>query len=296
MKQPTPAAGGPPAQVEAFYESYVEHHVPYHRSPRGLKGLILRFLPYASWREWRFWRRWTPPGSMLLDLGCARGREIFRERARLCAGADIAPSALKDCARHYDLAVQSLLGALPFPAHSFDCVVSSHVMGHIPREGKDAVVAEIARVLRTGGRSLHVIETDSRHPLIESAKQDPALYQRHLIEPDGHLGLELASEVIQRFARHGLRCIHCEKMEAGPIHPRLMLKWFDNDYALRDQEIGRQVRRARRTMRSPLRLAAAEVGLGLHHCFPGQRAALEHAQFVAVVFEKAAQAGRRAGL
>jgi SAM-dependent methyltransferase len=282
-----PAAAAPAGEVEAFYEDYVEHHVPYHRSPRGLKGLVLRFLPYWSWREWRFWRRWTPAGSRLLDLGCARGREIFRERARLCVGADIARSALIDCNRHYDLAVQTLLGGIPFRSNSFDCVVSSHVLGHIPREDKDAVIAEIARVLKPGGRSLHVIETDSRHPFVELAKRDAALYQRHLIEPDGHVGLELGWEVIERFARHGLRCLGCEKMEAGPIHPRLLLKWFDNEYAARHPEIGREVERARSAIASPLRLAFIEMRLGLHHRLHAHNAPLENAMFIAAVFEKA---------
>ena len=284
--QGSTAAQGPPAEVEAFYEDYVEHHVPYHRSPRGLKGFVLRFLPYWSWREWRFWRRWTPAGAVLLDVGCARGREIFREQARLCIGADIAPSALAECARHYDIAVQAMLGGIPFRSNSFDCVVSSHVMGHIPAADKDAVIAEIARVLKPGGRSLHVIETDSKHPFVELAKQNPALYQRHLIDQDGHVGLEPAPRVIERFARHGLRCVYHETMEAGPIHPRLLLKWFDNEYAGLHAEIGRQVEQARRTVASPARLALAEIRLGLHHALTARSAPLEAAQFLAVVFEK----------
>jgi SAM-dependent methyltransferase len=284
-----PTAGTPAGEVEAFYEGYVEHHVPYHLSPRGLKGFVLRFLPYWSWREWRFWRRWVPAGSRLLDLGCARGREIFRERAQLCVGADIARSALQDCSRHYDLAVQAILGGIPFRSDSFDCVVSSHVLGHIPAAAKDGVIAEIARVLKPGGRSLHVIETDSRHRFVELAKRDPALYQRHLIEPDGHVGLELGWEAIERFARHGLRCLSCEKMEAGPIHPRLLLKWFDNEYAARHPEIGGEVERARRTIASPLRLALAEIRLGLHHQLNAHSAPLEDAMFIAAVFEKTAR-------
>jgi hypothetical protein len=39
-------------------------------------------------------------------------------------------------------------------------------------------------------------------------------------------------------------------------------------------------------MSSPARLAAAEIRLGWHHYSAGQRAPIEHAQFIAVVFEK----------
>ncbi|MEZ5393895.1 MAG: hypothetical protein R2724_13800 [Bryobacterales bacterium] len=55
--------------ARAFYDDYVAEHVPYHRSPRGLKGWLLRALPYWSYQEWRFWRRWVPDGCRLLDLG-----------------------------------------------------------------------------------------------------------------------------------------------------------------------------------------------------------------------------------
>ena len=185
--------------ARAFYDGYVEEHVPYHRSPRGLKGWLLRGLPYWSYQEWQFWRRWVPRGCRLLDLGAARGREIFRERAALAVGVDLAQNALRDCARHYDGAVLGDLGRLPFADASFDCIVSSHVMGHVPAEAKPRVVGEIARLLRPGGVTIHVIETDSRHPLIERAKADPALYRRRLIEPDAHIGLELADAAIGRF-------------------------------------------------------------------------------------------------
>ena len=106
--------------ARAFYDEYVEEHVPYHLSPHGAKGFVLRWLPYWSYQEWRFWRRWVPEGGRLLDLGSARGREVFRERTRLSVGVDLAHAALRDCARNYDGAALADLGRLPFPAGSRD--------------------------------------------------------------------------------------------------------------------------------------------------------------------------------
>ncbi len=273
-------------EADPFYEEYISHHVPFHLNPNGWKGAVLRWLPYWSWREWRFWRRYVPQGGWLLDLGCARGREIFAERAA-CVGLDTARTALLDCAQHYRLAVQSGLTPLPFEDRAFDCVVTSHVIGHIPFADKDAVVAEIARVLKPGGRSVNVIETDSAHPWLQFAKQSPDLYRRYFIEPDGHVGLELPSAVLDRFGRHGLRTVACWKMDAGPLHPRQWLKHFDNEYAARSPAVARAVERSRRRMASPLRLAAVEVALGLNHYTLGQwRRPLDHANFLAVVFEK----------
>ena len=284
-----PVSDGIPSFCESdpFYEEYISHHVPYHLSPGGLKGAVLRLLPYWSWREWRFWRRYIPRGGWLLDLGCARGRQIFAARAAGCVGIDTARTALTDCARHYRLAVQSGLTPIPFEDAAFDCVVTSHVIGHIPFADKDTVVSEIARVLKPGGRSVNVIETDSLHPLLHFAKQWPDLYQRHFIDPDGHIGLELPSAVLDRFARHGLRTGACWKMEAGPFHPRQWIKHFDNEYATHSPAIARAVARSRSLMSNPALLAAAEVVLGLNHYTLGQwRYPLDHAQFLAVVFEK----------
>jgi SAM-dependent methyltransferase len=270
----------------SFYESYVGHHVPYHSNPRALKRFVLAWLPYWSWREWRFWRRWAPRGCRLLDLGCARGREIFRERAALCAGADLAFPALRECADHYDLASQAFLTALPFGSATFDCVVTSHVLGHVPVSEKNAVIAEIARVLKPGGRSLHVIETDSNHPLIAFAKRDPVLYEKYFVRPDGHIGLEHASDVLRRFESCGLRLLRCYKMDAGEFHPRLLLKWFGNEYAERHDEIAAQVREAKRILKSPALLALKEIRLGLHHHTRGQSLPLDNSQFIALVLEK----------
>lgn len=273
--------------ASAFYDGYVEEHVPYHRSPHGLKGFVLRLLPYWSYQEWRFWRRAVPRGCRLLDLGSARGREVFRERARLAVGVDLAQAALRECASHYDGAALADLGRLPFPDAAFDCVVSSHVMGHIPAESKDGVVAEIARLLRPGGVTVHVIETDSRHSLVNQAKADRALYHKRLIEPDGHVGLELVPNVLERFRLHGLEPLEASPLEAGPsFHPRLIVKWFDNEYAERDERFSRIVEHARRTLASPLRLALTEVRLGARQRFFSSGDDPEQAQFLALVCRK----------
>lgn len=273
--------------ARAFYDGYVEEHVPYHHSPHGLKRFVLLWLPYWSYQEWRFWRRWVPEGCRLLDLGAARGRGVFREKARLAVGVDLAQSALRDCAQHYDGAALADLRRLPFPDGSFDCIVSSHVMGHVPPEAKEAVIAEIARLLRPGGVTVHVIETDSEHPLVQRAKADPELFRRYLIEPDGHVGLELVPRVLDRFRRHGLEPVEVVPMETGPFHPRLAVKWFGGEYAEQNEHFARIVDRARKTLASPLRLAFAEVWLGARQRFIGRRERPELAQFLGLVCRKA---------
>ena len=48
------------APTDTFYDDYASEHCPYGLSPAGLKGLILRLLPFWSWREWQFWSRTIP--------------------------------------------------------------------------------------------------------------------------------------------------------------------------------------------------------------------------------------------
>ena len=275
-----------PSSTRQFYDGYVEEHVPYHLSPHGLKGFVLRWLPYWSYQEWRFWRRWVPADCRLLDLGSARGREIFRERAVLAVGADLAQTALRDCAQRYDGAALADLARLPFADATFDCIVSSHVMGHVPFDAKEAVVSEIARLLRPGGVTAHVIETDSRHPLMRLAKADPDLYRRCLIEPDGHVGLELVPAIVDRFRRHGLEPVEAVPMETGPFHPRLTVKWFGNEYAERDERFHRLATQAQRTLGSPLRLALTEIWLGARQRWLSGGDPAENAQFLALACRK----------
>ena len=91
------------APTNLFYDSYAEEHCPYALSPAGLKGFVLRFLPFWSWREWRFWRLTIPDKTLcLLDLGCGRGRELFVSRAQKTVGYDSSLQLLRDCAVHYD--------------------------------------------------------------------------------------------------------------------------------------------------------------------------------------------------
>src|SRR5437899_1389564 len=125
-----PIADGVPcfATPDAFYDDYASRHCPFATSPSGLKGFLLRGLPFWSWREWKFWRRVVPNCGRLLDFGCGRGREIFLERARETAGLDGSLTFLRDCAQHYTTVALGRLPRLPFRSLYFDVVVSSHTI------------------------------------------------------------------------------------------------------------------------------------------------------------------------
>src|SRR5262249_1139454 len=104
-----------------FYDAYADNGFAlYKQSPPGMKGYVLRFLPFWSWREWRFWRAAISPCRRLLDIGCGRGRELFTERARETIGYDSSLNFARECATHYTATVVGALPRLPFRSAAFD--------------------------------------------------------------------------------------------------------------------------------------------------------------------------------
>lgn len=105
------------------------------------------------------------PGDRLLDLGCGAGRHAFealRRGARVVA-FDYDEAELKDVASMTSAmagadeippegrsgSVRGDATRLPYPDGSFDRIIASEVMEHIPDDG--TALAELARVLRPGG-------------------------------------------------------------------------------------------------------------------------------------------------
>jgi len=96
---------------------------------------------------------YVPAGSALLDAGCGRGH-TFLYRRRLpsvrVVGLDMSRHARDN--PNVDSQLRGNLEALPFADASFDAVLSTHVAEHLARP--EAAFAEMARVLRPGGRLL----------------------------------------------------------------------------------------------------------------------------------------------
>src|SRR2546429_843752 len=103
------------------------------------------------------------PGEQVLDVGCGTGTlamEVARRvgRAGRVAGVDpgtqqIARARAKAARRNLPIEFQTgMIEQLPFPDQSFDVVLSTLMMHHLPAPLKRQGLAEIARVLKPGGR------------------------------------------------------------------------------------------------------------------------------------------------
>jgi ubiquinone/menaquinone biosynthesis C-methylase UbiE len=141
-------------------------------------------------------------GSDVLDLGCGAGMlALLKRKGVTLTGVDLSDECALAARRNgYDATCRFEISRLPFPDASFDYVVSLDVLGHVGFEEKDAVLAEIKRVLRPGGVTLHGIEcTDRAVQKDYDEMSDEEL--RRFIEIDGHVGLEEEQEHAKRFRR-----------------------------------------------------------------------------------------------
>jgi SAM-dependent methyltransferase len=141
-------------------------------------------------------------GSAVLDLGCGAGMlALLKRKGVSLTGVDLSPECALAARRNgYDLTCAADLTRLPFDDDSFDYVVSLDVLGHVEFGDKDAVLAEVARVLRPGGVTLHGAECTDRRAQ-KSYEEMSADELRRFVAVDGHVGLEEEQEHAARFRR-----------------------------------------------------------------------------------------------
>jgi ubiquinone/menaquinone biosynthesis C-methylase UbiE len=141
-------------------------------------------------------------GSSLLDLGCGEGQlALLKRKDVYLAGIDLSPELVEMARRNgYDEARVGQLAELPFADDSFDYVVSLDVFGHVDFADKDALLAEIKRVLRPDGVTMHGIESldPNLHPDYDTASLEKLA---EFIAVDGHIGLESDEDIARRFSK-----------------------------------------------------------------------------------------------
>lgn len=216
----------------------------------------------GSFRNWLvkkerfFLLRLSGKGGRALELGCGGGWKLFA-MGRDLVGVDISQASLKAASRIYPSVALAHLAQLPFPDETFDLVLSSDVLGHIPTSQKNAVLGDIYRVLKKGGRTLHYIEADGNDPITRYAKGFPDLYKRHFVETEGHEGLESFPDITARFRAAGFlpkKEISAYKMLAYIERVPLL---YDNEYAANSRAIAALVTLCKLLIRFwPLGLAA----------------------------------------
>jgi glycosyltransferase involved in cell wall biosynthesis len=170
--------------VKAYAQGFSVREVPFTYFPREAghsHARILRFgidLAHAACKLWllrnsiasadyddrafysiiplqRYWQRarhrittsWARGANCTLDIGC--GSSVIIQSLNNAIGMDLSMGKLRFLGRLGIPLVRGSAFALPFCDSSFDCVISSQVIEHLPYE--ESLFSEMWRVLTPGG-------------------------------------------------------------------------------------------------------------------------------------------------
>jgi ubiquinone/menaquinone biosynthesis C-methylase UbiE len=144
-------------------------------------------------------------GQRVLEIGCGTGNLSLRLKRRHpgveLVGSDPDPKALalaRRKARRLDgiRFEHAYAQRLPYPDGSFDRVLSALMLHHLDPDTKTATAAEVARVLRPGGR-LHLVDFTGE------AHGAHGFLSRRVMQPERMAG----DGVLQLFGAAGLDCV-----------------------------------------------------------------------------------------
>ena len=156
------------------------------------------------------------PGSKVIDVGCGAGRHSFEayrrganviafdQDAEELANVDTILQAMGQAGEAPESAkAQVVVGdalALPYPDGSFDTVIASEILEHIPDD--DGVISELVRVLRPGGTLAVTV------PRWLPEKICWLLSDAYHANEGGHIRIYRADELRSKLTRGGLTFTH----------------------------------------------------------------------------------------
>jgi SAM-dependent methyltransferase len=199
-------AGAPSVLSPAYYQRLfdLEEAHGWQRGMMSFNGALL--APLVDGRR----------GLRVLDSGCGTGGLMswLRGRGAHVVGIDVAPEGLRLCQRrgHRRLARGSAQ-ELPFADESFDLVVCTDVLQHLPNPPGDAVaLAEVRRVLRPGGYLY--------------ARTNSGCGDRVQVERSRTYRKYTRTELMRRAALAGFEVKRCTYANAIPALPFLLRRRF----------------------------------------------------------------------
>lgn len=174
-------------------------------------------------------------GAFSLEMGCGGGRwiDLYKKYSLRLVGMDPYINSLlyAKTRNEYEGLVHCTIEINPFPDNHFDLIISTDVLGHTSLDTKEIAYSEMLRILKPGGKMIHVIETDSTNIWIRTAKKIPELYQFNHIDRTKHIGMEIPSTIIERCEKIGFRIVEASQMHSIVLPVGVFVSWFDGPYS-----------------------------------------------------------------
>lgn len=162
------------------------------------------------------------PATRVIDVGCGAGRHAFEAYRR---GADVVAfdrdepelravdTILRAMAEAGEAPAEAsatvVLGdalRLPYADETFDCVIASEILEHIPHD--DAAIAELIRVLKVGGTLAISV------PRWLPEQVCWLLSEEYHSNEGGHVRIYRASQLRDKFTGYGLELTHTHHAHA----------------------------------------------------------------------------------
>jgi len=151
------------------------------------------------------------PGSAVLDAGCGNGRHLralaklpdlkivgIDRNAQDVADALVALKNMPDALSADYQVMQADINALPFDDASFDCVICSEVLEHIPEHEK--ALSELVRVLKPSGSLVVSV------PRYFSERICWLISTEYHSNEGGHIRIYTKKKLKEMLANYGFRC------------------------------------------------------------------------------------------
>jgi ubiquinone/menaquinone biosynthesis C-methylase UbiE len=190
-------------QQDPFYE---ERYPPkqLNFSPNFEKWTGQLFLYLIGMHYFWFIKKYIPHGSRILDLASGAGM-VFLAKNYKTAGLDISFSSSVEMSKIYELSLQCRAERTPISSDALDAVVSRFFFEHVPEGEKEIVLQECWRILKPGGCLIILQDCECNNPLWRWAKRDMDIFQRNIINRDGHIGLLYPSQNLALLEKAGFR-------------------------------------------------------------------------------------------
>jgi SAM-dependent methyltransferase len=162
------------------------------------------------------------PGTRVIDVGCGAGRHTFEayRRGADVIGFDQSASDLNDVdailqamkeqgevpASANGEAVKGDALDLPYDDATFDCVIASEILEHVPEDTR--AIAELVRVLKPGGQLAITV------PRWLPERICWLLSDEYHANEGGHIRIYKANELRDKVTSHGLTLTHTHHAHA----------------------------------------------------------------------------------